>query len=125
MVLSDKDGLGRRGSVRDLSGWSVWTSILPGTNISVACNRSAAGWTPPPLVLEEFVIVVSFDAGLSGRVRFWSACLLGSNCGGTKFTAARGTGSLENLGIPDAGRVLGCGGSIVTLILGRKEEEEE
>lgn len=40
MVLSDKEGLGRRGSVRDMAGGSAWTSsILPATDISTACDR--------------------------------------------------------------------------------------
>ena len=43
IVLSDKEGLGRLGSVRDLAGESDWTSILPATDISAICEELVAG----------------------------------------------------------------------------------
>ena len=43
---------------------------------------------------------MSFWAGRSGKVCFFGAFLTGSDCEVT-LIAARGTGSLEALGIPD------------------------
>ena len=57
---------------------------------------------------EEVVVLVAFCGGLSGKIRFFSAYLVGSGGGGGSdtFTAVRGIGSLENFGIPDALRFL-------------------
>ena len=66
--------------------------------------------------------LVSFWAGRSGKVRFFGACLTGSNCEVT-FIAARGTGSLETLGTPDGWRVLEGGGSILARMLRREEQQ--
>lgn len=42
-VRSDKEGLGRRDSGRDLAGGSTWaSSILPVTDVSTACDLVAA-----------------------------------------------------------------------------------
>ena len=43
IVLSDKEGLGRLGSVRDLAGDSGWISIMPATNGSAVCEEVVAG----------------------------------------------------------------------------------
>lgn len=42
MVLSDKEGLGRLGSVRDLAGDSGTPSVLQATNLSTARMLVAA-----------------------------------------------------------------------------------
>ena len=51
--------------------------------------------------------MVASRRGLSGKVRFFTAYLVGSGGrDGGAFVAVRGIGSLENLGIPDALRLL-------------------
>ena len=64
IVLSDKEGLGRLGSVRDLAGESGWTSILPATNVSAVCVGVMVDWLLVALLSKtEVAISVSFWAG--------------------------------------------------------------
>lgn len=109
MVLSDREGLGRRELVRDLIGKSGWrSSILPAADVSTACGLVAVcciDWLVPLSILTEVIVLVSCCTGFSGKVRSLRAYLVGSGGGGT-FTAVRGRGNLESLGIPDAWRFL-------------------
>ena len=64
IVLSDKEGLGRLGSVRDLAGESGWTSILRATNVSAVCVGVMVDWLLVALLSKtEVAILVSFWAG--------------------------------------------------------------
>ena len=64
IVLSDKEGLGRLGSVRDLAGESGLTSTLPATNISAVCEEVIAGRLLVGLFSKtEVAMLVSFWAG--------------------------------------------------------------
>ena len=63
IVLSDKEGLGRLGSVRDLAGESGWTSIVPATSVSAACEEVDVSWLLMALFSKtEAGILVSFWA---------------------------------------------------------------
>ena len=108
MVLSDREGLGLRGSVRDWVARSGWTSsIVPAADVSTACDLMATERLLPRSASDDIVVLVVFRGGLSGKVRFFTAYLVGSGGGGGgAFVAVRGIGSLDNLGIPDALRLL-------------------
>ena len=106
MVLSDKEGLGRRGSVRDFAGRSVWTSsTLPTTDVSTACELVAdccIDWLVPLFISTVDIVLVAFFAACPGKIRLLIAYSLGGPDRGDTFTAVRGRGSRESLGIPDA-----------------------
>ena len=108
IVLSDKDGLGRRVTVRDLAGGSsLISSISPAIGVSTGCAPVAACCIEslvPLSVSTGTVEFVAFCLSFSGRARLLGAYLVESN--GDTFTAVRGRGSLESLGIPDAWRFL-------------------
>lgn len=108
MVLSDKEGLGRRGTVRGLLGGSSRiSSISLATDASTVWDLVAAcciEGLAPLSISTGIVVLMTFFARFSGTARPLSAYLVGS--GGGTFTAARGRGNPESLGIPDAWRFL-------------------
>ena len=74
--------------------------MLPSANGSTAGNLVVVDRLFALSVSAEVVILVVYCAGLSAKARSLGAILVGSAGGGT-FTAARGMGNLESLGIPD------------------------